>query len=185
MTTVVNEINETVTVKSQSNDNKKGKLTLQISNNASNTTLLIDSIEICNILVTDKTSGTPKKGKATILRSIETTQLNFGDKILTPETGLPEQKFTPWSPDTLPQNTNNMYITIHGQLYTYIADNSPFLLYSGKMYCSFTGGIIPQNTINYELKLYDNCPIYYETNGTMEKVLKSISFNITIDEWEE
>ena len=186
MTTVVDEIDEVVensTTKSKSSEYRVGDVELQIFNYASNTFIQIDSLEICNILITDSQSEDLTYCGNKVIN--KPSQVNFKDSVCYSIRNIPVQKFTPWTPETLPQNSSNTYCKIQGKIYTFLANNEPFMLYSGKMYLPFVGKINANCTTTVKFELADNCPIYYETNGTMEKVIKSISFNITIDEWEE
>lgn len=187
-TTVVEEIDGTVEsneAKSTSNDIRYGKLVLRLYNDANNSSLWIDSIEICNILLEDRTTGGLKLGNITLFKSLGNTHLEFGNMMRTTEMHFPEQTFAPWSPYTLPENSDNMYLTIHGQLYACMPGNNLFTIYSGAMYFTFSGSIKAGDTTNIEFELYDNCPLYCKINGKMETVLNSININVTVNDWEE
>ncbi len=188
MTSVVDEVEESIaTNKAESPPKsiKEGTLTLRIYNKADNTTLWIDSIEICNILLEDRTTGGLKLGNITLFKSLGNTHLEFGNMMRTTEMHFPEQTFAPWSPYTLPENSDNMYLTIHGQMFTCLPDNNLFPIYTGPMYFTFSGSIKAGDTTNIEFELYDNCPLYCKINGKMETVLNSININVTVNDWEE
>ena len=127
MTTTVEEINEAVErngsyINSKSNEISKGQFSILLKNNANNTCLQIDSLEICNILLEDTTTNSLVKGKKTIYIN---SQIEFGELSSTTPATLPVQTFTPWTPETLPQNSNNTYGKIRGKIYTYLTDGTP------------------------------------------------------------
>ena len=118
MTTTVEEINEAVErngscINSKSNEISKGQFSILLKNNANNTCLQIDSIQICNILLEDSTTNSLVKGNKTIYLN---SQIEFGKLSSTTPATLPVQTFTPWTPETLPQNSNNTYGKICGKI---------------------------------------------------------------------
>ncbi len=148
----------------------EGYLKLHIHNIAENTLLQIDSMEICNILIKDKTG----------------MEITMGNLALdSGTTKLPAQTFTPWNRITLPHNSTGMYITLHGTMSSYLPNGTLFPLYSRQMYLTFPGTISEGQTTEITIQIYDNCPLYCITNGKLTKVLQSISFEVSIDDWEE
>ena len=187
MTTTVEEINEAVErngscINSKSNEISKGQFSILLKNNANNTCLQIDSIQICNIHVADSATNTIVKGNKTIYIN---SQIEFGKLACTSTATLPIQIFTPWTPETLPQNSNNTYGKIRGRIYTYLSDGTPIILTEGPLYFPLQGKIISNALTTTEIELADNCPLYYELDGKMEKALNTINFNVTVDDWQE
>lgn len=174
MTSVVDNINDVVndkiTGKSKSEELKEGYLSVKISNIASNTSLQIDSMEVCNILIKDETNGMATRGNVKLN--------NTTVKLLV-------QELLPWIPNVLPENSTGMYVKIYGKMYTFLADNKPFELCSSPMYFTFNGSVLEGRTTDVEFVVYDNCPLYCEVGGKMLKVLKSISFDVSVEDWVE
>ena len=190
MTEIVEEVNE-VTEKSagnlasKANEVLKGEFTLLLVNDANNTCLEIDSLQLCNILVKDSVTGSITRGKKTIEITTEGTLIEFGNQASTSTETLPVQTFSPWTPVTLPQNSNNTYLKIYGKIYTYLADCTPLLLAEGPLYAPLTGKITPSSLSITKFELANNCPLYYEANGKMEKALNTINFEVTVNDWQE
>lgn len=187
MTTTVEEINEAVErngscINSKSNEISKGQFSILLKNNANNTCLQIDSLEICNILQEDTTTNSLVKGKKTIYIN---SQIEFGKLACTSTATLPIQTFTPWTPETLPQNSNNTYGKICGKIYTYLTDGTPILLTEGPLYFPLQGKITSNTLTTTEFEITDNCPLYYELDGKMEKAINAINFEITVNDWQE
>ena len=187
MTTTVEEINETVErngsyINSKSNEISKGQFSILLKNNANNTCLQIDSIQICNIHVADSATNTIVKGNKTLHIH---SQLEFGELACTSTETLPVQTITPWTPKTLPQNSNNTYGKICGKIYTYLTDGTPVLLTPGPLYFPLQGKITSNTLTTTEFEITDNCPLYYELDGKMEEALKTINFDVTVDDWQE
>ena len=169
-TTTIKEIEQTITTKeSDPAYTNMGYISITLQNNAEGTLLLLDSIELCNISVITG-NGNIKKGNAKIQEN----------SLLV----LPEQTFSPWNPAVLPSGSLNSYIKIHGKLYTYLADGKTMLHCSGPMYTPLQGHINPGKNTNTTIEIYDNCLIYYLTDSTMTKILRSINFDIDIEDWE-
>ena len=176
MTTTVQEIEETVTLQQEHYTSKatilqEGLLAVQIQNNAENTLLQIDSMEICNIQLMDSSGNLMHNGSPAHTGSIifinNTLQLHYGAdttycqgtsifhqgstayckdtttycKGTSTEVKIPAQTLTPWDPAQLPTRSKNTYAKIHGTMYTYIADNTLCPLYTGTMYYPLSGTI--------------------------------------------
>ena len=190
MTEIVDEVNE-VTEKSGGNlaskANKvlKGGFSILLVNAANNTCLEVDSLQICNILVEDSVTGSITRGKKTLEIASEDTLIEFGNQASTSTETIPVQTFTPWTPVTLPQNSNNTYLKIYGKIYTYLADCTLLLLAEGPLYAPLTGKITPDSLTITKFELADNCPLYYETEGQMNKALNAINFEVTVNDWQE
>ena len=192
MTNIVDETDQTV--KSQPTA-QYGRMVVKIQNNANNTCLQIDSIEICNIALEETSTLQKYRGDITVLLSgiqnqtgdslTEGFSLLEGAEISSNEIKLPQQKFSPWSPNTLPSRSNKQYIKIHGKLYTYTSGNNTILLTGGPLYTPLHGEITENETLSATVTLQSNCPLYTEYNGTMVKVLQEISFNPSVNDWEE
>ena len=189
--TVVEEIETTVKSEGPA---KTGYITITIQNNASNTCLQIDSVEICNIVLEETSTLQKHRGDITVLLSgiqnhtsttlAEGSSLPEGTSISSKEIKLPQQRFSQWNPNTLPHHSNNQYIKIYGRIYTYGCNGTPILLSSGPMYTPLQGEITENETLSITISLESNCPVYIEDNGEMTKVLQEITFNVSIDEWE-
>ena len=193
---VVNTVSEEIetTVKSEG-PARTGYMTLKIQNRASNTCLQIDSIEICNIALEDTSTLHKYRGDITVLLSGRQNQtgdsltegfsLPEGAEISSNEIKMLQQRFSPWSPNTLPSRSNKQYIKIHGKLYSYTSGNNTILLTGGPLYTPLHGEITENETLSATVTLQSNCPLYTEYNGTMVKVLQEISFNPSVNDWEE
>ncbi len=185
--TTVEEIN-TVTEQnggapnSKANEVPKGQFSIELINSANNTCLEIDSIKICNILVTDANTDTIAKGNKALSIS---TFIKYNHRANTSTETLPVQTFTPWTPDTHPQNSNKTYVKIYGRIYTHLADSIPLLLAEGPLYAPLTGKITLNSLSITEFELANNCPLYYETEGKMGKALNTINFEVTVNDWQE
>ena len=180
-TTTIEEIEKPFTTKeSDPAYTNMGYISITLQNNAEGTLLLLDSIELCNIKPANGTS-TPN---TTITRHQPALELTYSTTYTSATTPLPVQKFTPWTPDNLPEESTTAYIKIHGKLYTYIADGKTMLHCSGPMYTPLQGHINPGKSTNTTIEIYDNCPVYYLTDSTMTKILRSINFDIDIEDWE-
>lgn len=174
MSSVVENVDEAVNEKAAANSKsevlKEGYLSVKITNIAPNTSLQIDSMEIWNILVKNEVNG---------LATGRNVKLN------STATKLAVQKFQPWIPDVLPENSTGMYVKIYGKMYTFLADNRPFELCSGPMYFTFSGSVLEDRTTDIKFEVHDNCPLFCEVGGKMVKVLQSISFEVSVEDWEE
>ena len=180
-TTTIKEIEQTITTKeSDPAYTNMGYISITLQNNAEGTLLLLDSIELCNIKPANGTS-TPN---TTITRHQPALELTYSTTYTSAATPLPVQKFIPWTPDNLPEESTTAYIKIHGKLYTYLADGKTMLHCSGPMYTPLQGHINPGKSTNTTIEIYDNCPIYCQTDSTMTKILRSINFDIDIEDWE-
>ena len=233
MTTTVQEIEETVTLQQEHYTSKatilqEGLLAVQIQNNAKNTLLQIDSMEICNIQLMDPAEELMHGGSPAHTGSIifinNTLQLHYGTDTTccqgtstlhqgttaycqdtttccqgtttycqgtTTEVKIPAQTLTPWNPAQLPTGSKNTYAKIHGTMYTYIADNTLFPIYTGTMYYPLCGtipaattGIPAKSPTPITITLHPNCPLYAIINGQLEKVLQPITFTVTVEDWE-
>ena len=175
MTTVVQEIEDTVTSApehyiTKGETHKEGLLTLQIQNNAENTILQIDSLEICNTQVPDSTVSS--------ITLISTPlQLHYGT-----DTTITHHCST---------NISTPAIKIHGTIHSYLLNNETYPIYTGTMYYPISGTIPaatsdPNNTPTTQItiSIHPNCPLYAILNGTPQKVLQPISFSVTVEDWE-
>ena len=205
MTTTVQEIEETVTTRQEPYNSKasylkEGVLAIQIQNNAENTMLQIDSMEICNIQLMDPAGELMHNGSPACTGSImfinSTLQIHYGANTTycqgtSTEVKIPAQTLTPWNPAQLPTWSTNTYAKIHGTMYTYIADNTLCPLYTGTMYYPLCGtipaattGIPAKSPTPITITLHPNCPLYAIINGQLEKVLQPITFTVTVEDWE-
>lgn len=193
VSTVVDDINDTTDnkretaeeqIKSKSADDNASILSIQIKNNAPYTSLYLDSVEICNILVKEAVSGNLKMGNITLLRCKEKMPIDYGAIAACPQATLPAQKFIPWNPGILPEESNNMYVKIYGQMYSYTEEGELFPLCSGPMYFTFSEPLVGQQISNIVFEVCDNCPLYCQSDGKCTKVLRSISFEISVADWQ-
>ena len=255
MTTTVQEIEETVTLHQEHYTSKatilqEGLLAIQIQNNAENTLLQMDSMEICNIQLMDPAGELMHNGSPAHTGSImfinNTLQLHYGTDTTccqgtstfhqgttaycqdtttycqgstishlgttaycqdtttycqgtSTEVKIPAQTLTPWNPAQLPTGSKNTYAKIHGTMYTYIADNTLFPIYTGTMYYPLSGTIPAATTeitavastdtstlhpTPITITLQPNCHLYAIINGQLEKVLQPITFTVTVEDWE-
>lgn len=191
MTTVVKDIEDTVDTRKETTTSKaatlkEGLLTIQIQNNTENTILLTDRVEICNIQLAYTTGEVAHKGSLTYSGSIElindTLQLHYGTNTSTPQVKIPIQTLTPWNTTEHPTTSKNTYAKIHGTLYSYLTNNTPYPVYTGTMYYPITGKITDTTTIT--ITIQPNCPLYATNNGKLEKILQPITFSITVEDWE-
>ena len=170
-TTAVEEIENTV----KSNDNTPGGyLVVEIQNNANNTCLEIDSIELCNTAT----------GIITITRHTNALQLTCAEQATCPKLKLAQQTLVPWDPQTLPELSRGTYAKIYGRIYTNLQQETPFLLSDTPMYTPISGQITDTRTTTTIISLHNNCPIYIINNSTAEKVLQEIQFEPYVREWE-
>ena len=137
MTTTVQEIEETVTLQQEHYTSKatilqEGLLAVQIQNNAENTLLQIDSMEICNIQLMDPAEELMHDGSPVHTGSImlinSTLQIHYGTdntycqgsttshlgtttccQGTSTEVKIPAQTLTPWNPAQLPTRSKNTY----------------------------------------------------------------------------
>lgn len=70
-------------------------------------------------------------------------------------------------------------VLLHGRVYYQV-----HTIYRGLIYIPISGSLQPgQNYL--KLNLYDGCPWYYQQNGHYYKLLQSIQFDASVDEWKE
>ena len=153
-----------------------GNLALNISNEAENTLLQTDSVEICNVQVC-YTNGGNTELRLGCIRIIPT------DSTFTP-VQLPAQTFNPWSDNRLPRPSSGSYAIIYGSLYTYTSAGDPFLLATGPMYTPIAATIAANQTTRLTITITPGCPLYVNINGTLEKVLETISIAPYVKDWE-
>lgn len=163
--------------------NDAGYLELKIHNIAENTCLLIDSMEICNIMIIDENTGKAVKGNIKVSRNSDTARIYCGHYIVCNKTTLPVQEFTPWDQYTLPEKSIGMYVKMNGTMYTFLANGEPFPLYEGNMYFTFYARINKGQTTQAGILIYDNCQLYCQIDGKISKVLQSIQFDPSIIDW--
>lgn len=189
MTTTVQEIEEAVTSQqehytSKATIHQEGMLAIRIQNNAGNTMLQIDSMEICNIQLMDSAgelmlnSSPAYTGSITLINS--TLQLEYGTDTTiccqgittysqgittysqgtTTEVKIPVQILTPWNPAQHITGSKNTYAKIHGTMYTYTADNTLCPLYTGTMYYPLSGTIPAATTEITAVALTDTSTLH-------------------------
>lgn len=194
ISTVAEGIEETVGKKenalySKSNNMGTGCITLQIQNNAPNTTLHADSVEICNILLPEKTAPEPLRGNIALAFTPDSsgqncTHLPYGSCATFPSATLPAQALIPWSTAELPHTSTGTYLKIHGKICTYLPDSTTMPLYEGTMYTPLAGTLTANQTSIIHIELYPNCPLYCITNGKTAKVLQTIQFSVSVENWQ-
>ena len=183
VTSVTDEIESTV--KSQ-DPPQMGLMTIKLENKAENTCLQIDSVEICNVvMLSDGSNFQTYRGNVTAIKPASGATLPEGASISSKEIKLPQQIFNPWSPNTLPGYSNKQYIKIYGRIYTYGNNSTLILLSNSPMYTPLHGKIAENEALSTAVSLESNCPIYIENNGEMTKMLQEITFNVSINDWEE
>lgn len=165
--------------------NDEGTLAVYIQNNAGNITLQVDSMEICNVLLWDESSDDTRKGSKRLLMGNASCRVDYGVDTMVAMAGLPVQSFVPWNPAVLPSQSGNAYLKIYGILYTYIANNAEFPLYSGVMYYPAVGNIKELGQSRINVKLYGHCPLYAQFGDVVEELLEPIGFSVTVSDWEE
>ena len=164
-------------------ENSTGALSLKIHNIAPNTSLKIDTLTICNILL-EGSGEEPAPGRIKLQGSYDTARIEYEGAAICGDLTLPPQKFSPWDHTTLPDKTDLMYVRMDGTMYTYIANGELFPIYSGAMYFTFGARITENQTTQATLLIYDNCNLYCNIDGEMVKVLQSINFEPSIKDWE-
>ena len=137
-----------------------GNLALNISNEAENTLLQTDSVEICNVQVC-YTSGGDTGLRLGCIRLIPT------DSTFNP-IKLPAQTFNPWSDNRLPRPSSGSYAIIYGTICTFTLAGDPFLLATGPMYTPIAATIAANQTTRLTITITPGCPLYVNINGTME-----------------
>lgn len=165
--------------------NDEGILAVYIQNNAGNITLQVDSMEICNVLLWDESSGDTRKGSKRLLMGNTSCSVDYGVDTMVAMAGLPVQSFVPWNPAVMPAQSGNAYLKIYGILYTYIANNAEFPLYSGVMYYPAIGNIKELGQSRINVKLYGHCQLYAQIGAVMEELLEPIGFSVTVSDWEQ
>lgn len=194
MSTIVEDINQTAGNKetplnSKTNTLHTSYLILQIQNNAPNTTLHADSMEICNILLPGETAPEPLRGNIALAFTPDSSGQNcihlpYGTSSTASPATLPAQTLTPWNPTELPHTSPGTHLKIHGKICTYLPDNTPMPLYEGVMYVPLPGTITANRNNILLIELYPNCPLYCITNGKTAKVLQTIQFSVSVENWQ-
>ena len=191
--TVVDEIERstaTMAYESKGENYQMGTLYMQIMNNAENTALFIDSIEVCNIMVRNNTTGTAQKGDITAIKhsinkgSATTINLNYQAQASSGAIQLLPQALIPWNTSTIPTNISGSYAKIHGSLYTHLANGELLEIFKGAIYTPLQGSIISAGTTTITIQIHPDAPLYCIKNDKVEPVLQTINFDVTIDEWE-
>lgn len=178
--TTVEEIDETINTKETiTTPTNMGLITITLQNNAEGTLLLLDSIQLCNIKTENANINT-----ITISKHQPAMKLSNNSSFSTTEINLPSQKFIPWAPDKLPEESKTAYIKICGKLYTYLTTGETLLHCTGPMYTPLQGLIHPKRNTTIKIEIYDNCPIYCQSDSTLYKILIPVNFDVSIDEWE-
>lgn len=157
------------------------KVTIRILNNAENTILKIDTLKLCNIILTDSISRIPYKSHFKL--NDGTISLPYNSDTAISSGMIAIQELEPWNPaEGAPFYSMKSYAKIHGTIYT---DNyNSNTLYTGIMYYPISGCITEHNCTAISINLYPNCPLYAEFNGKMEKILQPIAFSITVTDWQ-
>ena len=166
MTTVVQEIEDIAATQQEHYTTKtetiyEGLLTLQIQNNAENTMLQIDSLEICNTQLMDSSCNSITLIKTPI-------QLHYGT-----HTSITHHCRT---------GISTHEVKIHGTLYSYLPNNETYSIYSGTMYYPISGEIT--DTTTSVISIHPNCTLYACINGKMTKVLQPITFSASVNDWD-
>lgn len=129
-------------------------LTLNISNDANNVTLEIDSFDFENIEVISYPTFSP-------------SCLLYQDELTVTDIEL--------IPQRLKQDSS--HILIYGRVYC-----PNYVIYDGVIYVPVKGTIKPGvNVLN--LSLYDGGPWFYYNGDNLVKLLRSIQFDVTVEEW--
>ena len=155
-------------METRSGETGEGWLALTILNNAENTLLQIDSLEICNVAV----------------QCSQSTRLAYGAETTFPPLQLCVQNLHPWDPCENPSSPHGSYATIYGSIYTLNSSSGLFLLAQGPMYTPVSATITGNTTTQLTITLYPNCPLYISHNGTLEKALQPIQFSPVVIGWE-
>lgn len=129
-------------------------LTLIISNDANNVTLEIDSFEFDNIEVIS-------------YPTFNSSCLSYEDELTVTDIEL--------IPQHLKQDSS--HILIYGRVYC-----PTYTIYDGVIYVPVKGTIKPGLNV-LELSLYDGGPWFYYNGENLVKLLQSIQFDVTVDEW--
>lgn len=175
---------ETIETKTDKNDYKFGYIRFSIYHTADNIRLVLDSVDICNVLLLD--GDQVKKGNHLLMRcDPNCNSFEKGSNIRCVDERMLVQQFDCWLPNELISETDKSYMRIHGKLYINNGDESEFLLYDGSMYTILQYGIKENMLFTVNTVLCDRCPWYIESNGEMEKVLVSINFDVSVDGWDE
>ena len=182
---VVNEHSDnSVETKTDKNDYKFGYIRFSIYHTADNIRLVLDSVDICNVLLLD--GDQVKKGNHLLMRcDPNCNSFEKGSYIRCVDDRMLVQQFDSWSPNELISETNKSYMRIHGKLYTNNGGESEFLLYDGFMYTILQYGIKENILFTVNAVLCDGCPWYIENDGKMKKVLVSINFDVSVGDWDE
>ena len=186
ITTVAEEIDKTIMAEEEFHTFQKTKgngykVTLKILNNAENTILQIDTLNLCNIMLSDSVSGISCKSHLKI--NDKTISVPYGSHTAMSSEIIAIQELVPWEPaEGIPLGSNKSYAKIYGTMFT--QNCKPDTLYSGIMYYPISGCITGHNSTEIPVNLHPNCPLYGELNGKMEKILQPIAFCITVADWE-
>ena len=129
-------------------------LTLNISNDANNVTLEIDSFDFENIEVIS-------------YPTFSSSCLSYQDELTVTDIEL--------IPQYLKQDSS--YILIYGRVYC-----PTYTIYDGVIYVPLKGTIKPGLNV-LKLSLYDGGPWFYYYGENLVKLLQSIQFDVTVDEW--
>lgn len=129
-------------------------LTLIISNDANNLILEIDSLEFDNIEVIS-------------YPTFSSLCLSYEDELTVTDIEL--------MPQHLKQDSS--HILIYGRVYC-----PTYMIYDGVIYVPVKGTIKPGLNV-LELSLYDGGPWFYYNGENLVKLLQSIQFDVTVDEW--
>lgn len=193
--TVVNDINSVTENKnlyngdliSKSAETYESYISISIFNEAENTTLKIDSLELCNVLYKDEITGIDKKGNLILMRTNdECCWVDYGIRVRSAEMPILEQTIVSWKTNESIYNTKGTYVKVYGGMYSYMGDGNKYPLYEGVMYLMFSGFFKRDRVGTVDAKIYDGCPLYYiDENGNVEKVLQSIKFDVSVNGWNE
>lgn len=129
-------------------------LTLNISNDADNVTLEIDSFDFENIEVI----SCPTFSSLCLLYQDELTVTDI---------------------ELIPQHLkqDSSHILIYGRVYC-----PTYTIYDGVIYVPVQGAIKPGLNV-LKLSLYDGCPWFYYNGNNLVKLLRSIQFDVGVNEW--
>ena len=195
MTTVVDEIDGTVqgeqVYTSKAESSKEGSFVLHIGNDADNTMLRIDSLEICNVLVADPATGYVRSGSIMLYEWDRAAgEIAGGSGLTTDEVRVPVQTLEPWAPQESfssgghPVAGGGAYVKIFGSVCSFLQGNEVYTIYEGVMYYPLSGVVTEVAASPVSIILNEDCPLYAQIGGRMEKVLNPVAFSVSVEQWQ-
>ena len=188
MTSVEDEIDETVQAEqlytTKAENDKEGYFALHLRNDADNTVLRIDSVEICNILVDGSGAGDVQRGSIMLYEADGVAgEVAGGSGITAYEVKVPVQTLEPWTPGLHPAAGKGAYAGIYGSVCSFLYSNETYVLYEGTMYYPLSGVVTESGISQISIVVNVDCPLYAQLGGRMEKVLVPITFSVFVDPW--